>query len=303
MVYFVGHFNIEDLHYPQYTRMGTAGGACLYAAMGAAVWCADVAVVSRIGEDYPGKYLAKLQAMGVKMYLQRLPGPTMASHTEYKPGQDRKFTMKNPPQRLYELTPDVSDVQQAQIPAGAHVHLGAMNVDNLERIVCYLRSRNCFISLDTCDAFVQENEERFLRIVAQTDLFLPSRSELFSFFSQGRRLKEQALWLARHTATRIVVKDSRNGSYVVQGTDIVNVPIYAPAIAVDLTGAGDSFCGGLLAHMALSQSDLVCAAAAGTVSSSYIIQQGGAFVESPITLQDRDARYNNVIKNTDRKEP
>lgn len=142
MVYFVGHFNIEDIYYPSYSRLGTAGGACLYAAMGARIWTDQVGVISRIGDDYPAAYLKTLKSMGVALHLRHMPGPTMASRTEYAAGQDRVFTMKNPPKRLDELTPDSDDVQAAQIPTGSFVHLSAMSLEKLERIVDHLCEKN-----------------------------------------------------------------------------------------------------------------------------------------------------------------
>ena len=291
MVYFVGHFNIEDVYYPSYSRLGTAGGACLYAAMGARIWTDRVAVVSRIGDNYPKDYLRKLKNMGVALHLRLMPGPTMASRTEYAQGKDRVFTMKNPPERLDELTPDVEDVQAAQIPAGSFVHLSAMNLEKLERIVDHLRKKDCYISVDTCDAFVRENWKKLLAIVRKADLFLPSRAEIYACPVCCGEMESQIQWLQSQLGSvRLVVKDSSNGCYLAQPEGLLHIPVFPNVDAVDLTGAGDSFCGGLLACISRDGFDLARGCAAGTVSASYIIQQAGAFATHEITAQDRDLR-------------
>lgn len=303
MIYFVGHFNIEDVYYPSYSRLRTAGGACLYAAMGAYVWTSGIGVVSRIGDDYPQAYLEKLQAMGVTLYLRRMPGPTMASRTEYPEGRDRVFTMKNPPARLDELTPDVEDVRAARIPAGSFVHLGAMDLAKLERIVDYLcGERNCFVSVDTCDAFVRDDWPRLLAVLRRVNLFLPSRAEIYACPHFCENIQGQIGWLHEQLGnTRLIVKDSSNGCYLVQDERLFRIPVYPGVSPVDLTGAGDSFCGGVLASIAQKGPDLLRACAAGTVSASYIIQQAGAFPEKEIGAEDRDLRLACVDKRIDLK--
>ena len=298
MIYFVGHFNIEDLYYPEYTKLGTAGGACLYAAMGAYLWTERIAVISRIGDDYPAGYVRRLREMGVELHLRRMPGPTMASRTEYAPGSDRVFTMKNPPARLDELTPDLEDVQAAKIPRGACVHIGAMNLAKLERITDYLRrEKDCFISVDTCDAFVREDWPRLLAAARKANLFLPSRAELYACPVRRGTIREQMLWLQEQLGrTGLIVKDGQDGSLLAEGGRITRIPVCRQARPVDMTGAGDSFCGGVLAGMALPRRDPIRACVMGTVSASYIIQQAGAFPESPVPGQDRDLRYTSVYK-------
>lgn len=295
MAYFIGHFNVEDLYYPGRKQMQTAGGACLYAAMGAAIWHRGVTVVSRIGSDYPEPFLNRLREMGVCMRLKRMPGPTMASKTEYLPDGSRRFTMKNPPQRLNELTPDVQDVQEAGIPNRAFVHVGAMNMDKLERIVGYLKEKDCFVSVDTCDSFVQKAPERLLRLVRKADLFLPSRAEVEAFPSGEQGFGRRFRWLAQQLPrTSLIVKDSTRGSYVLRAGAVYHVPACRNIQAVDATGAGDSFCGGLLAQLERSPGCLLEAAAAGTVSASYMIQQGGAFLKNGLCEQERDNRYREI---------
>ena len=295
MVYFVGHFNIEDIYYPSYSRLGTAGGACLYAAVGARIWTDQVGVISRIGDDYPAAYLETLKNMGVALHLRHMPGPTMASRTEYAAGQDRVFTMKNPPKRLDELTPDSDDVQAAQIPTGSFVHLSAMGLEKLERIVDHLREKKCFISVDTCDAFVREDWQRLRAVIRKANLFLPSRAEIYACPTRYKQIEDQIRWLqSQLDDVRLVVKDSSNGCYLARPEGLLRVPVCPHVEAVDLTGAGDSFCGGLLAYIAHNGLDLSRGCVAGTVSASYIIQQAGAFPSYDISVQDRDFRFARV---------
>lgn len=49
------------------TRMGQAGGALLYGALGATVWESRPGLVSVLGADYPAEVLEQLQQRGVDL--------------------------------------------------------------------------------------------------------------------------------------------------------------------------------------------------------------------------------------------
>ena len=294
MVYYIGHFNIEDLIYPHYTKLGTAGGACLYAAMGGWLWNREASVISRIGGEYPQDYLDILDSLGIRRYLTVIPGETMASVTEYASGHDRCFRMKNRPEKLFELTPTAEDVERAQVEEGSFAHIGPLNLGLLEDMVELLRAKNCTVSVDTCDSFVREDPQRLISILRKTELFLPSRSELMSFDSGGRTLLEQADWLSDATGHSVIVKDSTNGSYVPQGGGYVRVPVYEGAKSVDLTGAGDSYCGALMAQYSRGYTLRDCAICA-SVSASLAIEGCGALHYHGVSDGEREKRYAYII--------
>jgi len=275
MVYYIGHFNIEDLVYPDYSMKGTAGGAALYAAMGGYLWSRSISVISRIGSEYPQEYLNTLDELNIETHFTVIEGETMASVTEYRPGQDRKFMMKNVPAKLLELTPDLEDVMKSNIEEGSYVHLGPFNLDLLDSIVTYLKKKNCFVSIDTCDAFVLEDQDKMLDIIAKADLFMPSASELLSFKTKNRELNNIAKWISKQTGSLVIYKDSIRGSYVPVGDEYVNIPVYDMAKIKDLTGAGDSFCGAFLANYSLKKDIIECAVRAN-VTSSLAIEGCGA---------------------------
>ena len=49
------------------TRMGQAGGALLYGALGATVWESRPGLVSVLGDDYPAEVLEQLRQRGVDL--------------------------------------------------------------------------------------------------------------------------------------------------------------------------------------------------------------------------------------------
>ncbi len=63
-----GNLLVDDIVYEDGgTRMAQAGGAVLYAALGASLWGIRVGIVSVLGDDYPARMLDDLEARGIDL--------------------------------------------------------------------------------------------------------------------------------------------------------------------------------------------------------------------------------------------
>ena len=73
------------------TRMGQAGGAVLYSALGATLWGARPGLVSVVGNDYPAKVLEELRQRGADLTgVDPLDGPGVRTWLLYE-GRDRRL--------------------------------------------------------------------------------------------------------------------------------------------------------------------------------------------------------------------
>ncbi|MCA9928446.1 MAG: hypothetical protein KC419_08215, partial [Anaerolineales bacterium] len=125
-------------------------------------------------------------------------------------------------------------------------------------------------------------------LLPQIDAFLPSAMEVRSLFGEDIDLAQAAQTLCRWGAPLVVIKNGANGVLVQEGENghfdfaqrqrLTHIPAYHtpgdPRI-VDVTGAGDSFCGGFMVGLA-SSGDPVQAAQMGVVSASLVIEGYGA---------------------------
>jgi len=82
---------------------------------------------------------------------------------------------------------------------------------------------------------------------------------------------------------------------VAAGGEIDHVPA-AFANVVDVTGAGDAFCGGFLAGF-LATDDPVAAAAHGVVSASFVVETRGAVAAlASLDIDQGNSRLQAVMK-------
>jgi glucosamine--fructose-6-phosphate aminotransferase (isomerizing) len=197
----------------------------------------------------------------------------------YEAGGHRHWVYRTPPQRSAEVAVDPDDLPARWLDAAAApvVHVAATSsLAAAERLVDALRRRrrDATVTLDTHEDWDRHARARVRALAAQVDVFAPSREELAVLLGDDdpeRALAELRGWGVRAA----VVKLGAQGALCWDGgATAVLVP--APAgPAVDTTGAGDAFCGGLAAGLALGL-DLVEAARRGAGSAGIAIAGSGS---------------------------
>lgn len=129
-------------------------------------------------------------------------------------------------------------------------------------------------------------------VLAQLDIFMPSDQEVMSLFREEdvpMDVQQCALWFADRGPRIVVQKLGSDGVLVHEkGGGFWHVPAL-PVQVVDVTGAGDAFCGGFMADF-VQHGDAVRAAITGTVSASLCVQDYGALHMLRATADEIDHR-------------
>ncbi|MFO7681884.1 MAG: carbohydrate kinase family protein [Chloroflexota bacterium] len=282
------------------------GGNSLYSAVGAALWGERVGVWARKGQNYQDVWLAQLAQAGIDMsglvtvpeemdhrtffaytpdgrrddrnpaahfsrIAQPLP-PDLADYVDSTPGQDDP--------EAYErlgLRPEEWPEMYTGVTA---VHLAGHGLRSHLFIPPLLRKKGVKqLTLDPGERYMIPPLSDFVRqIVRQVDAFLPSEMEIRSLFGEGADYLAAAQMLCSWGAKRVVVKMGAKGVLVVEanGRSTHLPPYHSPGDprVVDVTGAGDAFCGGFMVGLARS-GDAVSAAQMGLVSASIIVEGYG----------------------------
>jgi len=114
--------------------------------------------------------------------------------------------------------------------------------------------------------------------IALSDLFLPSLDDLTTL--TGLSDTDQILdWCHDQGATNVVLKLGSDGAIVSTPGSRVAIPART-VTAVDATGAGDCFCGNLLARLAAGD-DLISASDYANIAASIAVQGYGAVASLP----------------------
>lgn len=281
------------------------GGNAVYAAVGARLWTERVGILSRVGNNYPIEWLDVIEAHGVDTGgVARMPGPldtrTFYAYLTREIREDvhpeRHFARVGQPlpaalEGYATSTEGQADPEQfsplavrpEEVPpdylSARGVHLAPYDFALHRKLPPLLREHG--VRYVTCDPSVRYMRPQFERevraIVSGLDAFLPSEMEARGYFDEPVDDLWQAVEaFAAMGARCVVVKLGARGQYVYDAGSRRrwHVPPY-PVEVVDVTGAGDSYCGGFLAGLG-ETGDPLEAALRGAVSASIVVEGIGA---------------------------
>jgi sugar/nucleoside kinase (ribokinase family) len=285
--------------------LGMIGGNAVYAAVGAQLWDSSNAIISRVGDDYPEEWLEQLKQSGINITGVRVLPESQDTRTFYVYLDPNTRVDTNPakyflelgmplPKELmgYRTSTEGQDnrthlgplaVRPEDIPVDlgriSNAHLAPADYLSHSILPIRLRERGArYVSLDPSRRYMQPGfRSEVVELLSGLDAFLPSEAEARSYFQPNQlSIVEMLRNFGQMGCRWIVIKCGGNGQYVFDSDkdEVWHVPAY-PSRVVDVTGAGDAFCGGFLVGLHRSQDPLE-AAMLGNVSASIVVEGTGA---------------------------
>ena len=290
-------------------RLMQMGGNAIYAAGGARLWRDDVAILGRVGGNFPQEWLHELGERGFDVrgirniggvhdhrtfyayvdkdtridtdpaaHFARIGAPLPAALADSENSTRGQENMD-----AYEpLAVQPDDLRGVSLSAGAALHIAPSSILTQQNLPAAARARGAvLVSVDPSERLVKPAMQPLLEAVLSCiDVFLPSDMEVRSFFADRPQMAEDpaaaARWFAERGPGVVVIKRGSRGAYVYQrdGDRARHVPALRVRV-VDVTGAGDTFCGGFMARFAQT-GDALEAAICGTAAASFTIEDYGA---------------------------
>jgi len=301
-----------------------AGGSPLYAAGAAAIWEKEIALLARVGEDYPSQWLLNFAKHGINTKgVQIVPGSLdLRSFRAYS--KKRKLSYTNPvghfaqrgltfPKALlgyrppekrekinterHPATPLVTEIPPKYLESKA-IHIAPLDFKSQGQLLATFRATSVkIITLDPSPQYMNTNRRQDLRLFLDgLTAFMPSEEELRQlFWGETHDLWEMAEELGNFGCQLIIIKRGKEGQllYDANAKKRWELPAYASRVA-DPTGAGDAFCGGFLAGFEKSE-DPLRAAAHGNVSASLSMEGSGPFYPTEVLPGLAQARLDAML--------
>jgi ribokinase len=276
----VGNLTLDDTFIGNDSFPSAPGGDALYVALGARWWGLDVAILSRVGEDYPPEHLDWMRRVGIDVRaIRRLHGPTVHYRVQYHGPEQRAFEHLTDPVRLDELSPTGGEL--TLIDRARWVHVAAMPIERQAEAIDRARAAKVPYSLDPHEEYITGHEAQLAGLI-DGSIFLPSELEA-SLLSPGLSVEQTLDRFSTMGAHGSALKLGAAGSIAHARGQTWRIPALSVRV-VDPTGAGDAYCGGFVAGL-LSTGSVLAGACCGTVSAAHIIQGFGALHSPPPTGQ------------------
>ena len=284
-------FNQTDASQPQYLQ--GFGGDTSNAVIAAARAGARSAFLSRIGDDSFGQALLRLWARegvaveAVEVASAEPTGIYFVTHT----GSAHAFTYRRAGSAASRMTPHwlhagpaAAAVRGARILhlSGITLALSAQARDTAIAAMQLARASGTLVSFDANLRLqlwpLETARDSIEGAVALSDIFLPSLDDMQALC--GLRDEDQIIdWGHARGAATVVLKLGAQGALVSDGSRRMRLAGHRVALR-DGTGAGDCFCGNLLARMAQGES-IFQAARYANAAAALAVQGFGAVAPLP----------------------
>jgi ribokinase len=292
----VGNLTLDDVVLPDgTTRMAAVGGNTVYASLGARLWQPNIGIVTRRGEDFPPEHLATLHELGIATEgVADIAGPTVRNWVVYEEDGRRHWLYRTLPNRSLEVAVQPQDLPGPWLASDMGplvVHVAAMPLPAAERVVARVLAEapDAVVTLDTHEDWVADHRNRLLALATRVHVFLPSREELSDLVGYDDPHRAVAEFASLSTPF-VIVKLGREGCLVWdRDSGTVQRVGVSPGPVVDVTGAGDGFCGGFAAGLSLGLSP-VEAARRGAVSAGFAVADFSSMQLAAVTPEDAEGR-------------
>lgn len=259
----VGSIALDTLETVARRETDVLGGSATFFAVAASLF-APVRLVGVVGSDYPEAGWRLFRERNVDVSdVQQVEGRTFRWGGRYS----SDFTTR---ETLFTELGVFENFQPRINPINRHsgiVYLGNIQ-PGLQLAVCREMAGSPTVISDTMNLWIDLYPQELEAVMAKTDIFLINDEEAAQLTGHND-LDSAARDLLAAGPETVIIKQGREGALLATGDSRRQVPVFPDVTVVDPTGAGDSFAGGLIGHLArrgMAELDRAVIVAAATAS-------------------------------------
>ena len=272
------------------------GGAGTYIA-----WCASnftpVKQISVVGGDFPQEELDALTARNVNLEGVQIKKDekTFFWSGRYHMDMNTRDTLDTQLNVLANFTPVVPDNFQ-----GAEFLMLGNLVPSVQRsVIEQLKVRPKLIVMDTMNFWMEIALEELLKTISLVDVLLVNDSEARQLSGEYSLVKAAAK-IREMGPKYVIIKKGEHGALLFYEDKIFVAPALPLEEVFDPTGAGDTFAGGFIAHLAktndISFDNMKRAIILGSAMASFCVEKFGTQRLREITKEDISERMHQFVE-------
>jgi len=269
----VGSVAFDSIETPYGRAEGVLGGSATFFSV-AASWFDRVNLVAVVGEDFGKEHLDVFTRRSIDTAgLERASGKTFRWQGEYAGDMNEARTLDTQLNVFQHFAPKIPE----KFLGSEYVFLG--NIDPVLQL--HVRRQLTGARLVACDSmnfWIKGKAEDLKKTLAVVDALVVNDGEA-RMLTGERNLKRAADSIRRLGPRMVVIKRGEHGATLFADNSTFTVPAYPLEVVRDPTGAGDTFAGGFLGHLArtgdLSEGNLRRALVYGSVMASFAVEEFG----------------------------
>jgi sugar/nucleoside kinase (ribokinase family) len=267
----VGSVALDSVETPFGSAERVVGGSAVYFSA-AATLLSPVRIVGVVGSDYPIDELQFIAQRGGDLSgIERQEGDSFFWAGRYHYDLNTRDTL--------ETQLGVFATFQPRIPErfrdARFVFLGNIDPELQLDVLDQVRQPEV-VACDTMNFWIEGNREALVRLLGRVRILIVNDEEVRQLAGEANLLKA-ARWVQAAGPEIVVVKKGEHGAILFAEDWLFYVPGYPLEDVYDPTGAGDSFAGGFMGHLArvatLSAAELRRAMVFGSALGSFACER------------------------------
>ncbi len=275
------------------------GGSAMYVAWSASNFYRPLKQVSIIGGDFPQEEIQKLQARGVQFEgVEVVPDEKSFFWSgRYHMDMNTRDTLVTDLNVLERFNPQLpADYQDCEF-----LMLGNLAPAVQKQVIKQLPKRPKLIVLDTMNFWMEIALEELKEVIAMVDVLLVNDSEARQLSGEYSLVKA-AQKITAMGPKYVIIKKGEHGALLFHGTEVFFAPALPLEDVFDPTGAGDTFAGGFIGHLArsgdISFANLKTAIIIGSAMASFCVEKFGPQRLQELTpdeIEDRIEQFVDLV--------
>ena len=285
----VGSVAFDSIRTPCGEVSRVVGGAATFFSI-AASFFSDVRLVAVVGEDFGERHAQVFGGRRIDLEgLQRAPGETFRWKGEYGRDLNARETIYTHLNVFRDFSPRVPErFRSTPIVFLANIH-PALQMEVLDQI-----EAPRFVALDTMNYWIEGAPSELRQVLRRVDAVVINDEEARQLSGRAN-LVRAAREIRGMGPERVIVKRGEHGVLMTRGDGFFAAPGLPLEDVRDPTGAGDTFAGGFIGHLAaagdLSDEEVTRAAVCGSAMASLSVEDFGLGRLLGLTDADIRARF------------
>jgi sugar/nucleoside kinase (ribokinase family) len=272
------------------------GGSATYVAYAASNFVKPVQQVSIVGYDFPKEEMDEMKSRGIQLDgVEIVPGKKSFFWSgKYHLDMNSRDTLVTDLNVLQDFNPVVPDSYQG----AEFLMLGNLDPVIQKQVIMQLKPRPKLIVMDTMNFWMDIKMAELKEVLAMVDVLLVNDSEArqlsgeFSIVKAARKIMAMG-------PQYLIIKKGEHGALLFHKNEVFFAPALPLEEVFDPTGAGDTFAGGFVGHLAktkdISFNNMKTAIIVGSAMASYCVEKFGPERLKEITKTDIDSRIQQFV--------
>lgn len=273
------------------------GGSATYVAYAASNFIKPVQQISIVGNDFPQEEMDLLKARGVQLEgVEIVPDKKSFFWSgKYHLDMNTRDTLVTDLNVLEDFNPIVPDSYQG----AEFLMLGNLMPKLQLSVINQLKTRPKLIVMDTMNFWMDIALDDLKEVLKKVDVLLVNDGEARQLSGEVSLVKS-ARKILEMGPKFLIIKKGEHGALLFHENHVFFAPALPLEEVFDPTGAGDTFAGGFIGHLAktkdISFDNMKTAIIVGSAMASFCVEKFGPERMKEITREDIDARLSEFVQ-------